>query len=202
MRRARQLVEAGNAAMLASPPRYEEALRLYEKATAYDPQPRALLNLGVAAFQLGRFGQADTAVRAALAASPPEPLAGKARKMLERIHQEAKNQGIALRPDDPARGSAAPESNSAAPGDQVAKLTAEGEAALQAGRLDEALRVLQRAYDLAPGPRLLMDIGLVHSSSGRCREARREFQRLITVWPDDPIASKAKGELERLGSCQ
>ena len=49
-----------------------------------------------ALFQLGRFGDAQSALRALLASSPSEQLAGKAKKLLDKIEQEAKLQGIRL----------------------------------------------------------------------------------------------------------
>jgi len=55
--------------------------------------------MGVALFQLGRFEEAHVAMQAVIAASPPEALAGKARKVLDRIKQEADAQGITLSPD-------------------------------------------------------------------------------------------------------
>jgi hypothetical protein len=55
--------------------------------------------MGVALFQLGRFEEAHVAMQTVIAAPPPEALAGKARKVLDRIKQEAAAQGITLSPD-------------------------------------------------------------------------------------------------------
>jgi len=64
----------------------------YQRPAALGPNPLALFDIGLVLFQMGRFGEADVALRAALALSPPELLADKARRLLDRVHDEAKAQ--------------------------------------------------------------------------------------------------------------
>jgi len=94
---AAKLNEEGKAEMYAD--HFDNAAKKFGEAAARVPEPKYLFNLGTALFQLGRFSEAQVALQTVLASSPPEPLAAKARKLLERLEQEAKAQGITLSPD-------------------------------------------------------------------------------------------------------
>lgn len=72
---------------------FDKAARKFQDAAARVPDPKCFLNLGVALFQMGHFDEAQTALHAVLESSPPEALARKAKKLLDRIAQEARRQG-------------------------------------------------------------------------------------------------------------
>lgn len=67
----------------------------FRSALALDPQPLYAFNLCVAQLTLGKLADAQAACKTA-AASPDAALAAKASKMLEKVADEAKAQGVAL----------------------------------------------------------------------------------------------------------
>ncbi|HEY6173881.1 MAG TPA: tetratricopeptide repeat protein, partial [Kofleriaceae bacterium] len=85
--------------------------------------------------------------------------------------------------------------------DQIRQLNEAGKAALFADNYVEALSLFQRAYEIEPNARTLLNIGVAETQLGRCRDARRTLQRIIVVWPDEPPAKKAQELLDRLGPC-
>ncbi len=92
---AAKLNEDGKQSMFAN--KTEDAEVKFRSALALDPKPLYAFNLCVAQFQLGKLAEAKTACKSA-AAAPDEALAGKATKMLAKIDDEAKKQGVALPP--------------------------------------------------------------------------------------------------------
>jgi len=92
---AAKLNEQGKEAMFANQP--DDAEVKFRSALALDAQPLYAFNLCVAQYTLGKLGEANQACKTASAA-PDAALAGKANKMLEKIADEAKKQGITLPP--------------------------------------------------------------------------------------------------------
>lgn len=76
---------------------YEDAEVKFRAALALDPKPVYAFDLCVAEFQLGKFADAKTACKTA-AGGADSGVAEKATKMLAKIDDEAKKQGIALPP--------------------------------------------------------------------------------------------------------
>lgn len=65
----------------------------------------------------------------------------------------------------------------------------------------QALALYRRAYELAPHPATLLEIGRMLHLIGRCREARRTTQRVVASSPEPAIADDARQLLERIGRC-
>jgi tetratricopeptide (TPR) repeat protein len=86
--------EAGKTAMFSN--NNEAAVASFEKAYALDPKPIYAFNLCVAQYTEGRFADAKRACKNALSHGPDATVEAKATKMLERIENEAKAQGVAL----------------------------------------------------------------------------------------------------------
>lgn len=90
---ADQLSKQGKDSMFAG--KYDDAELKFRSALALDPKPVYAFNLCVAEFQLGKFADAKTACKTA-ASGADAAVADKATKMLAKIDDEAKKQGIAL----------------------------------------------------------------------------------------------------------
>jgi tetratricopeptide (TPR) repeat protein len=85
----RDLLELGN--RLTREERYEEAVNAFEEALALYPQySQARFNLGVARMRMGHMEQAKEQFRLFIEADPFNPIAGRAREMLEEIVGEKK----------------------------------------------------------------------------------------------------------------
>ena len=205
--RATQLYEAGKDALLAD--HYDEAVRLLQQSVAFDPQVRAFIALGTAQLQRGRLDEAETALHAALLASPTKAQIKRIEWLRDKLRQEAKNQGLTLHSvsdradpssasDDGAGSAAAGAGGGSA---QLEALVAQGDAAMTARRTDDALGLFRRAYEITPRADLLFKIGSAEYQLGRCAEARRTLQRIAPIWPGDPAVAKAKELLERIGPC-
>ena len=208
---AAKLNEEGKAEMDRN--HYEEAAQKLKQAVARVPEPKYFFNLATAEFQLGHFDEAQTALIALEASSPSEQLAGKAKKLLQKVHDEAKAQGITLG-SEPGRGSTpapakptkAPSKSEAPPpagtvAEQAAKLNDAGKQALFAERYEEARTLFGRAYALDPKPQILLNLCLAEFQIGRCADGRRTCQRVTATWPGDQAAKKAQKLLERIGTC-
>jgi tetratricopeptide (TPR) repeat protein len=206
---AAKLNEEGKAEMYAS--RFDNAAKKFQEAVAHVPEPKYSFNLGTALFQLGRFDEAQTALRALRTLSPSEQLALKAKKLLEKIDQERKAQGLPPGSPEPAPISKPDPTKATPPAQaptaeeiaaQAAKHNEAGKAALYAGRYDEARTLFERAYSLEPKPQILLNLCLAEFQSGRCTDARRTCQRVTATWPGDPAAEKAQKLFERMGACK
>lgn len=184
---------------------FDTAARKFEDAVARVPEPKYLFNLGTALFQLGRFDEAQRALRTLLASSPSEQLAGNARKLLDRIRDEAKAQGVTLSSDAAPPSTSMPEPARVTPTtaevERAAKLNEAGKEALYTERYEQGRTLFQRAYSLDPKPQILCNLCLAELQSGRCADARRTCQRVIATWPGDQAAKKAQKLLERMGTC-
>ncbi len=83
-RQVRDLLELGN--RLTREKKYEEAVSAFEEALALYPQySQARFNLGVARMRMGQLEQAREEFRQFIEADPFNPIAGRAREMLEEI---------------------------------------------------------------------------------------------------------------------
>jgi serine/threonine-protein kinase len=203
---AERLNEEGKNAMYGD--RYEEAASLFERAIALSPKAKFFNNLGTARYQMGHLDSAVAALRQARATGTDLDRQ-IADKLLARVEQEAKRQGITLHTlsDGPApqRASAdragGPASDAGGDND-VVTLSQRGKSEAYAGRYESALALFHRAYELSPSADLLLDIGTMEFQLGRCDDARRTLQRIAPIWPKDPAVAKAAKLLERLGSCR
>lgn len=92
---AAKLNEQGKESMFAN--KYDDAEVKFRSALALDPKPLYAFNLCVSQYSLGKFGEANQACKTA-STSPDAAIAGKANKMLEKIANEAKAQGVTLPP--------------------------------------------------------------------------------------------------------
>src|SRR4051812_46593165 len=85
--------EAGKAMLFEG--KYAEASAKFQDAVARVPEPKYFFNLCTSRFQEGKFGEALTACNAADKAGD-DKLKAKVAKMIEKIQDEAKKQGIDL----------------------------------------------------------------------------------------------------------
>lgn len=67
-----------------------------------------------------------------------------------------------------------------------------GKAAHDAGRYDEAIKEYQAAYDLAPLPELLFNLGQVYRLKGDKRKALDHYAKYLVVAPKGPVAAEAR----------
>ena len=86
--------EDGKAAMFAN--KFDVAIASFEKAFAADPKAMYAFNLCVAHYSSGHYGEAKGACKNALAHNPDSTIEGKTYKLLAKIDDEAKAQGISL----------------------------------------------------------------------------------------------------------
>jgi hypothetical protein len=86
--------EQGKQAMLDQ--KYAEATALFKQAVARVPEPRYLFNLCLSLYQEGKFGESLTACNAALNNAPAADLRAKIEKIIVRIKDEAKRQGVSV----------------------------------------------------------------------------------------------------------
>jgi hypothetical protein len=94
-------------------------------------------------------------------------------------------------PDEPPSGSGV---------EQAARLVASARAEVTAGHLAQARTLLARAYALDPQPATLLEIAAVDLQAGRCREARRAVQRVITDGAG-AVSSQARELMGKIGRC-
>ena len=90
---ADQLNKQGKESMYAN--KFDDAELKFRSALALDPKPVYAFDLCVAQYSLGKFGEAMRACNIA-SASPETTLADKAKKLIVKIQDEAKKQGITL----------------------------------------------------------------------------------------------------------
>lgn len=67
-----------------------------------------------------------------------------------------------------------------------------GKAAHDAGRYDEAIKEYQAAYDLAPLPELLFNLGQVYRLKGDKQKALDHYGKYLVVAPKGPVAADAR----------
>jgi Flp pilus assembly protein TadD len=91
---AAKLVEEGKEAMMKRD--YALATTKFREAVARAPEPQYYVNLCVSLYSEGKFGEANTACRTALQNKPTEAVKQKAEKMIEKIREEARKQGISI----------------------------------------------------------------------------------------------------------
>jgi Outer membrane protein beta-barrel domain/Tetratricopeptide repeat len=75
-----------------------------------------------------------------------------------------------------------------------------GTDAFRAGRYDQAIASYQAAYDLAPRPGVLFNIGRAYHKKGDAKHALEYYRRYLTDEPNGPVASEARtyvADLER-----
>ncbi|HTR54551.1 MAG TPA: proline-rich domain-containing protein [Kofleriaceae bacterium] len=97
--------DEGKQLMFADPPKYAEASAKFQDAVARVPEAKYFFNLCTSRYQEGKFGEALTACNAVEKNGASDELKGKTLKLVDRIKDEAKAQGIDLQP---AGGGAAP----------------------------------------------------------------------------------------------
>jgi len=97
--------DEGKQLMFADPPKYAEASAKFQDAVARVPEAKYFFNLCTSRYQEGKFGEALTACNAVEKNGASEELKGKTLKLIDRIKDEAKAQGIDLQP---AGGGASP----------------------------------------------------------------------------------------------
>ncbi|MDX2088198.1 MAG: hypothetical protein SFX73_10115 [Kofleriaceae bacterium] len=94
---AAKLNEEGKTLMYAQ--KYAEASAKFSEAVARVPEPKYFFNLCTSKFQEGKFGEALTACNAVEKNNPTPELQTKATKLIGKIQDEAKNQGVNLQPE-------------------------------------------------------------------------------------------------------
>jgi tetratricopeptide (TPR) repeat protein len=76
-----------------------------------------------------------------------------------------------------------------------------GEAAYVAGRYDEAVAELTRAYELSKAPEMLFNIAQAHRLAGRCRQAVVAYETYVQRAPGGKRVGDARTFLAELGDC-
>lgn len=94
---AAKLNEEGKTFMYAQ--KYAEASAKFSEAVARVPEPKYFFNLCTSKFQEGKFGEALTACNAVEKNNPTPDLQAKATKLIGKIQDEAKTQGVNLQPE-------------------------------------------------------------------------------------------------------
>ena len=89
---AATLNEEGKALMYEQ--KFAEASAKFREAAARVPDPRYFLNLGLSLFQEGKFSEALTATRAVMTNGGTGDVREKAEKLIQKIKDEAKAQGV------------------------------------------------------------------------------------------------------------
>ncbi len=144
--------------------------------------PDAQCNLGLALRRLGRYAEAEQALRRATVF---EPRSARARVELGKLELVQNRPAAALPHLDAALAL-----DSANP----AALNARGIALQGLGRLEEALAAFRRAQAAAPAdPDPHNNEGLVLRRLNRPEEAERAFRRAIALDPTDPLAANNLG---------
>src|SRR5688500_17674540 len=92
---AARLNEEGKQLMFAE--KYAEASAKFQDAHGRVPEPKYFFNHCTSLFHEGKFGEALTACNNA-DKNADEKLKGKIAKVVEKLHEEAKKQGIDLQP--------------------------------------------------------------------------------------------------------
>ncbi len=83
--------------------------------------------------------------------------------------------------------------------DFVYALRGLGKTYIAAGRIPEALKVLEKAISQLPlSPQLTFDLAHAYSLSRDYSKARREFERVIELAPDTPLAEEAMEEMGKM----
>jgi tetratricopeptide (TPR) repeat protein len=152
---------------------FSDALASFDEALAIDPQiRRALLGRGDALRGLGRTEEAIEAYESCLAFDSRN---GTIQSLIALCHSEAAQYGMALERYEDAL--------SVNPDNFDATIGA-GICAIKQGRFDQALAVLEKAQELAPGhPRVLAYKALLFNLLGRTDDAQAlvDFDRDIAV---------------------
>jgi tetratricopeptide (TPR) repeat protein len=175
--------ELARAEALLAAGRPEEALR--ELATLPADQATDPAGFALRAAALGtleRWQEAADAARAGLAASGPNPVLlgqlGKARHELGDLPgaERALLDALALAPHD------------------VSLLCAYGSLCMEAGQLDKAAKLVERAVAQAPGAAVVYATRIrLAYAQGRDREAQRLSRAYVAAYPEDPAAHAALG---------
>lgn len=74
------------------------------------------------------------------------------------------------------------------------ELAAHGQAALGAGRYDDAIVDYQAAYNRIPDPLLLYNLARAHHKAGRPAEAATNYERYLTEGTQEPLEQRVKAE--------
>ncbi len=74
-------------------------------------------------------------------------------------------------------------------------LLTKGQAALKAGRVEEAVESLQRSVELAPSPAAYYSLGEALRKAGRKEEAREAYEQALALNPNYELARQALGRL-------
>jgi hypothetical protein len=103
--------------------------------------------------------------------------------------------------DGGARTPATPGSQAPGTAGDAARLVADAQAEVAAGRLLPAHGLYERAYALDPSASTLLELAVVEHRMGRCREARRTALRVLAGSPDRALADRAQQLLAAIGRC-
>jgi len=164
-----------------------KAIRHFRKALKLRPRhAQALNNLALALKAQGDLDGAREAFSQALAVRPEYVEAALNLGLLEEARGDAVaaeaawRQGLAWRPDDPAL------------------LTCLGNLLRRMERAEEAIALLSRVHDLAPGAESAGNLALALIDAGRYREARALAEAACAAEPDTALWHEALGTAARL----
>lgn len=180
-----QLIQA-EAQMLREAKDYEQVYAVLSRALEAMPEAVELLyDRAMAAERLDRLDVLERDLRLLIRLKPDHAhaynalgytLADRTDRIAEAI--ELLNQALKLAPDDPFI------------------LDSMGWALFKAGRHDEALAYLQRAFALQPDPEIAAHLGEVLWVRGERELARRIWQRSLQEHPENEVLRKTVGRLQ------
>lgn len=163
---------------------YALAVTQFRNATALEPAARYGFNLCTALYQVGRFAQANTACRWALANKPTTELRAKAERTIKNIARDATAQHITLM-TTPEPGSAA---------DFAMAADQDGEA-LRDHDLDAARLKFREAVARDPQASYFYNLCAVDAALGKPDEAADACKAVLTHQPSAALEAKANAWL-------
>jgi TolA-binding protein len=174
---------------------YALASEHFRNAIARVPEPKYFFNLCTSLFQEGKFSEATTACAAVEAGDPTPELSEKAKKLALKIDDEAKRQGIDVRPTEPGTGPA-PKSGSQAA--LAAKLSDEGVQLMFDKKYAEASAKFRDAVARVPEPKYFFNLCTSLFQEGKFSEALTSCGAVARNNPTPALQSKTNQMMDRI----
>lgn len=174
---AQQLMDEGNKLLQAK--KYDAAIARFQEGFALYPSEKFMLNIAAALRDSGRFAEAALAYERYLI-DPQAPRADEARQMLADVRARLGGREI-----------------TAADIAEAKRLVGEGAKAFTEGRIEDAFKAWQAAYELNPIPTQLFDQAVCMQRLGANYSAARLFHAYAAAdpKPKDADAVKARGDM-------
>jgi tetratricopeptide (TPR) repeat protein len=173
-------VVSGVAAMLVEEGRGEQAIALVDRALVLLPDDGLLLSRGFLLERLDRVPEAVADLREVAKRRPNDPMALNALgyTLVDRTRSVDEGTGLIERAIE-------------AKPDSYAIQDSMGWALVQAGRLDEGMDWLERAWNLSEDPEVAAHLGETLWRMGRPADAKRLWDEALAANPDSPPLQRA-----------